>query len=132
MKEGKIYWTSDRTGSCSTYTTISDERLSSVVREVWEILPDAAETYIIVACHQINIQSTVKVHLYNASSVQCSSAKLVMVREVLQCLTVLPKKKLYFSFFISTRLRLFFYFFNFIFKNLVLRYQFFHKTLRLW
>ena len=41
-------------GSCGTYTTISDER-SSVVREVWEILPDAGETYIIGACRQHNI-----------------------------------------------------------------------------
>ena len=55
LKEGKIYLTSDRTGSCSTYTTILDEPLSSVVREVWKILPDADETYIIGACHQHNI-----------------------------------------------------------------------------
>ena len=44
----------DRTGSCSTYTTISVERLSSVLREVWEILPDAGEIYIIGACCQRN------------------------------------------------------------------------------
>ena len=48
----KIYLISDRTGSCSTYKTISDERLSSVVRE---ILPDADETYINGACCQRNI-----------------------------------------------------------------------------
>ena len=46
---------SDRTGSRSTYTTISDEQLCSVVREVLEILPDAGETYIIGACRQRNI-----------------------------------------------------------------------------
>ena len=47
--------TSDRTGSPSTYKTISDERLCSVVREVLEILSDADETYIIGACRQHNI-----------------------------------------------------------------------------
>ena len=41
---------SDRTGSRSIYTTISDEQLCSAVREVLEILPDAGETYIIGAC----------------------------------------------------------------------------------
>ena len=46
---------SRRTGSRSTYTTISNEQLCSVVREVLEILPDAGETYIIGACLQRNI-----------------------------------------------------------------------------
>ena len=46
---------SGRTGSRSKYTTISDEQLCSVVREVLEILPDAGETYIIGACRQRNI-----------------------------------------------------------------------------
>ena len=45
---------SDRTGSRSTYATISDEQLCSVVREVLEILPNAGETYIIGACRQCN------------------------------------------------------------------------------
>ena len=45
---------SDRTELCSTYTTISDEQLCSVVREVLENLPDAGETYIIGACRQHN------------------------------------------------------------------------------
>ena len=55
MKEGKINLTSDGTGSCSRYTTISDEQLCSVVREVLEILPDAGETYVIGVCRQRNI-----------------------------------------------------------------------------
>ena len=44
----------DRTGRRSTYATISDEQLCSVVREVLEILPNAGETYIIGACRQRN------------------------------------------------------------------------------
>ena len=40
--------------SCSTYAVISNERLCAVLREVWEILPDAGETYIIGTCHQRN------------------------------------------------------------------------------
>ena len=50
-----MYLTSYRPGSRSTHTTISDERLCSVVREVLEILPDAGETYIIEACRQCSI-----------------------------------------------------------------------------
>ena len=46
---------SDRTGSRSTYTTISNKQPCSVVREVSEILPDADETYIIGACRERNI-----------------------------------------------------------------------------
>ena len=38
---------SDRTESGSTYTTISDEQLCSVVREILEVLPDVGETYIV-------------------------------------------------------------------------------------
>ena len=41
--------------SRSTYRTISDERLCSVVTEVLKILPDAGETYIVEACRQRNI-----------------------------------------------------------------------------
>ena len=50
-----MYLTSGRTRSRSTYTTISDEQLYSVVGKVLEILPDAGETYIIGACRQRNI-----------------------------------------------------------------------------
>ena len=46
---------SDRTGSRSTYATISDEQLCSVVREVLEILPVPSKTYIIGVCRQRNI-----------------------------------------------------------------------------
>ena len=40
----------ERTESRSTYTTILDEQLCFVVREVFEILPDACDIYIIGAC----------------------------------------------------------------------------------
>ena len=40
----------ERTESRSTYTTILDEQLYFVVREVFEVLPDAGDTYIIGAC----------------------------------------------------------------------------------
>ena len=50
-----MYLTSDRTGSCSEYTAISDERVCSVVRKVFETLPDAGETHITGACRQRNI-----------------------------------------------------------------------------
>ena len=43
---------SDRTGNRSTYTIISDEELYTVVMEVLETLPDAGNTYFIVACRQ--------------------------------------------------------------------------------
>ena len=46
---------SGRTGSRSTYTTISDEQLCSVVREVLEIIPETSEAYNIGACRQRNI-----------------------------------------------------------------------------
>ena len=49
-----MYLTSDRTESCSTYTSILDERLCPVVSEVLKVLPDAGETYIIGACCQRN------------------------------------------------------------------------------
>ena len=55
VKEGETYLTSDRTGSCNTYTTITDKQLCAIVREIQEILPDAGETYIIGTCRQSNI-----------------------------------------------------------------------------
>ena len=57
LKEGEMNLTSDKSGSRSTYTTISDERLYSDLRDVLEILPDAGETYIIGACCQLHIST---------------------------------------------------------------------------
>ena len=54
LKESEIYLTSNRTGSCSTYATILNEQLCTVVSEFWEILPDAGEIYFVVACIQRN------------------------------------------------------------------------------
>ena len=55
MKEGETNLASDRTGNRSTYTTISDEQLCSLVREVLEILPDSGDTYIIGTRRQHNV-----------------------------------------------------------------------------
>ena len=120
------------------------------MRKALEILPDAGETYIIGACRQRNtfvqrqrIRDTINTvdpvsralrRSICITRVNYSSAKLIMVREVLQRLTVFPEKFLFcFFIFLFSRSALMALanFLNFISKNLVLHYWFLHNAPRL-
>jgi hypothetical protein len=47
--------TSSRSGPCCTYTSISDDELCEVIREILNILPNSGESYFIGACRSRGI-----------------------------------------------------------------------------
>ena len=95
----------------AVHTTISEEQICSVLREILEILPNTGQKYIYWTCCQCNIfvqrqrirdaintvdpVSSGKVNFYNALKEQCSSTKLIMANDVLQRFTMLSEKILF-------------------------------------